>query len=442
MSAVRSGRPTEPGGVHSEWRPGRWLPILYFALAHLSLATACGAVVLTPWTVVGFYYHPRMLGVVHCITLGWITSSILGATYLIVPMALRGRLPIGKGDVWAFGFYAGGMSGLAWHFWIEEWSGMAMSAAFALGGMAWVGCRFWRALSSARIPVEVKLHFRLAWLNLAGAGLLGLLLAVQRWFPSFQFLPGYVLHTVHAHAHLAALGWVAMMIMGAGYRLLPMFLPSAMPSGFWVWASAGLLEIGTLGLVVCLYLGSHLTALFAAVVVVSMGVFVERVRWMLRHRKPSPKGLRRPDIAQLHVFQALVYLGVASVLGLVLLLTSSAELKLRLVMAYGVCGLLGFFGQMVVGISNRLLPILGWFWEFSDSGYAESPGTPYARPRRSLQIAVFCLWTVAVPALAVSLALDLGELFRAGAGALLVAVCFSSANQWQALRASAAREKG
>ena len=32
--------------------------------------------------------RPRALAVVHLVTLGWITASILGALYMIVPMAL------------------------------------------------------------------------------------------------------------------------------------------------------------------------------------------------------------------------------------------------------------------------------------------------------------------------------------------------------------------
>src|SRR5207247_9256713 len=41
----------------------------------------------------------------------------------------------------------------------------------------------------------------------------------------------------------------AMMVVGVGYRILPMILPAAMPQGFWVYASAVLLECGIAGLV-------------------------------------------------------------------------------------------------------------------------------------------------------------------------------------------------
>ena len=66
--------------VSPEQLPPRLLPILYVALAHIALALAFAAVAADPRAVAGFFYHARMLAVVHLVTLGWITCSILGAT--------------------------------------------------------------------------------------------------------------------------------------------------------------------------------------------------------------------------------------------------------------------------------------------------------------------------------------------------------------------------
>jgi hypothetical protein len=73
--------------------PPRLLPVLYFGVAHVALALAFGAVAMDPRGVSGFFYHARMLGIVHLITLGWITASILGALYLVGPIALRIWIP-------------------------------------------------------------------------------------------------------------------------------------------------------------------------------------------------------------------------------------------------------------------------------------------------------------------------------------------------------------
>ena len=105
--------------------PPWWLSLLYFGFAHLCLASAFAAVALDPRGVAGFWYHPKMVAVVHLVTLGWITASILGAVYMIGPMALRMPMPSRAADRWAFGLFAAGVSGMAIHFWIAEHSGMA-----------------------------------------------------------------------------------------------------------------------------------------------------------------------------------------------------------------------------------------------------------------------------------------------------------------------------
>ena len=73
--------------------PPRLLPIFYFGAAHVALALAFGAVAVDPRGVSGFFYHARMLGIVHLITLGWITGSILGSLYIVGPIALRMWIP-------------------------------------------------------------------------------------------------------------------------------------------------------------------------------------------------------------------------------------------------------------------------------------------------------------------------------------------------------------
>ena len=58
--------------------PATGLPLLYFAFAHVCLGLALAALVIRPDLPGGYFHHPRMLAIVHLLTLGWITSSILG----------------------------------------------------------------------------------------------------------------------------------------------------------------------------------------------------------------------------------------------------------------------------------------------------------------------------------------------------------------------------
>src|SRR5262249_30559098 len=146
-----------------------------------------------------------------------------------------------------------GLIGMVGHFWIQEYGGMAWSAATIAGGGFFMTVRIATAVSRAPMQPPGKPPLILACVDFWFAASVGVLIA---WDKVEHFLPGFVLSNVFAHAHLAAIGWATMMVVGVGYRMLPMTFPSKMPSGRSIYASAILLETGVLGLFITLLVGS------------------------------------------------------------------------------------------------------------------------------------------------------------------------------------------
>jgi len=421
-----SGAPTSAAGLRvAATMPARWIPLLYFAFAHLCLGAAFAALAFGPRSLAGFFYHPRMLAVVHLVTLGWISASILGAIYVVGPLAFRMPLPARRSDYVAFGGFAIGVTGMVSHFWIDSTPGTAWATGLVAAAMTYVAVRVLAGLRTAPVPFEVRLPMALAFLNMMAAAGLGVLVAVNKVSPIVTVTH---LDVVFAHAHLAALGWGTMMVVGAGYRILPMILPAATPRGFWVYASAVLLECGIAGLVWGFLAGGRGLAVSALLVVAGICSFFSRVVWMLRHRKPAPADLRRPDWGVAHALQALAFLVAASGLGLYLAVSERSETTLSLVSAYGVLGLVGFLAQIIVGVEARVVPLFAWLWGFADRAYAESPPSLHRVPARSLQGSAFILWTGGVPLLALGVASDRLVAVSLGGGALCVAVLASLAN--------------
>lgn len=403
--------------------PPRLLPVLYFGGAHAALIVAFGAVAVDPRAFSGFFYHARMLAAVHLVTLGWITMSILGSLYIVGPVALRMRLPARRLDYTACGAGATGVVGMAGHFWIGSYAGMAWSALLVVAAILIVGWRTLTSMRAARLPAPIRAHVVLAFANVAAAGTLGILIGFDK---VYHFLPGFVLTNVFAHAHLAAIGWASMMVVGVAYRLLPMVLPSQMPAGPGLWASAILLEAGVLGLFVDLLVQGRYAWLFASVIVAGFAVFLSRVRWMRAHPRSRPRGLPSPDPAVLHATASFLWLAVAAVLGLWLTAAPPSETMLRVATVYGVCGLVGFLAQMVVGMEGRLLPLFAWYWAYANTGYKGPVPAPHEMPWRGVQDMVFVLWLVGVPALALSLAFDNVVIVRGAAACLLIAALLDS----------------
>jgi hypothetical protein len=411
--------------------PARWVPLLYLGLAHISLVSALAALAVSPRSLMGFYYHPRMLAVVHLVTLGWISASILGALYLVAPLAFRTPLPARRADYWAFGAYAVGVLGMVSHFWIDSPRGMAWAAPLPAATIVYVSARVLAGLRRAPVPGEARLPMALALLNGIAAAALGGVVALDKVSP---YLGVAHLGAVYAHAHLAAIGWGALMVVGAGYRILPMILPAAMPRGFWAYASSVLVEAGLGGLVCSLFLGARLLLPWAALLVCGVAAFLSRVVWMARHRRPGPSERLLPDWGAAHVLQALAYLAVACALGLYLAGAERSPATIAAAWIYGVTGLIGFLSQIIVGVEARVLPLFAWLWGFADRSHSELPPSVHRVSVRSLQLFAFVSWTAAVPLLAGGLALDVVPLASASAAALLLAVAANLANGVVVLR--------
>jgi len=401
------------------------MPLLYLGFAHFSLATAFAVVAADPSSVTGFYYHPRLVAVVHMVTLGWISGSILGALYVVGPLAFRTTLPARRGDYVAFAFFTLGVIGMVAHFWIDTLSGMAWSALLVGASLCLVGLRVLEGLRNAPVPAEARLPVALAFVNVWVALVVGIGLGINKTTP---FLPASQLSSALGHAHLAVLGWALLMVMGVGYRLLPMILPAAMPRGAWPYVGTLLTQVGAWGLFLAFLAGGGWVPVFAPIAAAGVAVFLGQVVWMARHRRPAPREMPRPDLSLAHAVQALGYLALSAAIGLYLAFAPPSETTLRLAMVYGTLALVGFLSQMVVGVAGRLLPLYGWLLGFAARRYEETPPSLHRAAARPLQVLVLGLWTLGVPALAAGFATDRTTLIASAAAALGVAVVLQGAN--------------
>lgn len=412
--------------------PAPGIPLLYFGYAHLCLALAFAALIVRPGLPGGYFYHPRMLALVHLVTLGWITSSILGAFYIVAPLALRMPFRAAAIDRIASLAYGAGVSGMAASFWTGEYAVMAWSAAPALMTLALVAIRAWAGLRRAPVPWPVKLHVALAFANVLAAAAFGIAIGLNRAHGGAAWSP---LAAAFAHAHLAAIGWAVMMVVGLSYRLIPMILPATMPTSASMAWSAVLLEAGVIGLTMALLTQSPWTPVWAALVVAGLAVFVAHVREIVKHKLPPPAALPRPDWATRQTHVAFMWLLIAAVLGMVLTLR---VMSIALQWTYGVAGLVGFLSQVVIGIQGRVLPLHGWYRMFQAGGLKPPERSAHALGSPALARATLLTWSIGVPFLALGLA-SATPAVTAGASALLM--CGVALNAAQAIRISVAKSR-
>jgi hypothetical protein len=340
-------------------RPGRGLsplvPLAYLVCAAVAfLVAALGVSWLGP-ELAGHYYHPRLLGLTHTVTLGWITLAIMGASYQLVPIVL-------EREIWSERLARGqlailvvAVTGMVAHFHLGTWPGLTAAMGLLAVGIA---------LHLLNVGMSVRGFTRwtfttrlvaLAYGGLALTTLFGLALAANRvWL----FLPGELFPRLHAHIHLALLGWVAPMIFAVAARVYPMFFLAPAPrrwhSFLQLWGlTAGVpaIVLGLLGVPGLLVAGALAVAAAAAA----------HVAWVYE----MARGRKRPglDWGLRFVLTATALLAPAAVLGVAMATDRLAGPRVAL--AYAVVTLGGWISLTIVGMMLKIVPFLVWYRAFS-----------------------------------------------------------------------------
>jgi hypothetical protein len=200
--------------------PALDLPARFMALG-MTLFTV--AILSSPWTLPlmqGQINAFSLLALVHLMTLGFIGSIIIGASYQLIPVALQAPLlsvRLGRASFW---FYAAGLmlflTGL-----MRQWlpglsmGGTLLGVAFAIYLVVVAGT-FRRAPHRDAVAWHILIGALFSGVGMS----LGVMLAFNK---SSGFLAGRLLDVLAAHILVMLVGWVGITYIGVACRLVGMF---------------------------------------------------------------------------------------------------------------------------------------------------------------------------------------------------------------------------
>jgi len=398
--------------------PSPTLPLAYLVTAAAAFVLACAAVPALAPELAGHYYHPRLTALAHTVTLGWITLSVMGASYQLIPIVLSRPVWSQRLARWQFWILAVGTIGMVSHFYIGRWPGLLMAAVMVAAGVTMHLVN--AALTLSRVE-RWGLTPRFIVMAFAGLGLtvlFGLLLAADR---IWKFLPGSFFPTLHAHFHLALLGFVAPIIIGVAARVYPMFMLAPEPSGWPERVQFWGLALGVPGVVTGL-LGVPALLVPGAIVVAAASA--AHLTWVSRMARDRKRPALDWGLRFVLTGSAFLIAGGTVGLGLAFDLLSGP----RAALAYAVLALGGWVSLTIVGMMLKIIPFLVWYRIYSPQvGRVPVPtlaqlGWPTA------EALAYALLTGGVAALAAALAVGDARLIGA-AGIILAAgaLCFAAA---------------
>ena len=409
--------------IRTTQSPPAALVFAHFGLAGVFLVLACGAALAGAGDFAGYYAQPRLLAVTHLLVLGWINLCAFGVLLQMVPVIFHAPLRW-PWLAWVhLGVYVGGAAGLAATFWI----GRLDTPLVIAGGLAWSGVvllavNLGGTLASSR-PRDVS-----AWIiagalvNLLLTATLGAALTINFTHP---FLARVHLDYLKLHAHLGFAGWLLCLIMGAGRRLLPMFLLAPEPPPGRTLVAFGFVQAGLAlwagGLFLTAAGRGWIPPAAAALLAAGVGVWLFEVRAIFRSR-----ARRALDPALKTAGVALGGLGLAAALGLTVGLLR--EPPGEAVLVYGALVLLAAVSLLVQALLYKIVPFLVWLHRWSPLVGRQPVPTLRelaARAWMRLQLALFAAGVVLLVA---GMLAGLTPLVRAGAGVLLTSAVLLAVN--------------
>jgi hypothetical protein len=340
------------------------LPLGFLAVAALAFALAGLALPWLAGDLAGHYYHPRILALTHTLTLGWITLTILGASYQLIPIVLERPVWSERLGRWELVLTTLGVIGVVGHVAIGSWPGLLWGAGLVAAG---VGAH---VVNTALTLRELERWSFTAWmLATAFVGLVlttafGALLGVEHVRP---FLPGDFYARLHAHAHLALLGWVLPVVLGVSAHVYPLFLLAPRPGPRVVAVQAWGLALGVPAVVIGLLAAAPLAAAGALAVAAAV---LAHLAWVANLLRSS----RRPafDWALRFLVAGGAYLAAAAALGVALAFGVASGPRWAL--AYGALALGGWASLTIVGMMLKIVPFLVWYRVYAPSaGRARVP---------------------------------------------------------------------
>lgn len=328
------------------------LPLTYLATAATAFVLAALALPGLGAELSGHYYHPRLLALTHVVALGWITLAIFGATYQLVPVVIERPLWSDRVARWQLPAVIAGVLGMVGHFWTGRWDGLVWAAGLVGAGIL---LHVVNVLLSLRGLARWTFTARSLALALGGLALtvaFGLVLAATHGRPVFSGSP---LAAVHAHFHVALLGWIVPMILGVSGRVYPMFFVATDPDGHGARIQIAGLCLGVPAVIAGILLDRlALIAPGAVAIASALAVHVVWVWQLARHGKRP-----RLDWGLRFALTGTAYLLPAAGLGLAL--GFGVVAGPRAALAYVILGLGGWVSLTIIGMMLKIVPFLVWY---------------------------------------------------------------------------------
>ncbi len=351
-----------------------------------------------------FFMNTKIISLTHIFTLGFLLMVIMGASYMLLPVALGVKIAFEKTFYYVYYVYIIAL--------IVFIAGMHyFSPVFiALGG-----CLLFASVIIYNINMMISLKKIRKW-DYTSFGILfayiylfiGLSIGTYMAL-SFYFNIGgkYIFDSLMSHIYLMFAGFVIMLFIAISYRLLPMFYMTKTPKNFIWLADFILLNAGIILLVISSIIDGFynlfgLGLFYAGSILLSAGIIVFCFEFF---NLMNGRIKKKWDITIFYLYLGIIFLLAAVFMGnLILFLPERAIAENPgIYYAFGFIGLFGYAGMVIIGFLHKIFPFLISLRKFEKVKKGAYKGLIGNMQKKYMQYIDLILFAAAVPAASFSL---------------------------------------
>jgi hypothetical protein len=324
-----------------------------------------------------FYFRePYILALTHLAALGWLTTGLMGVMYTTLPATLGVRPHSVRMARLQYWLQVVGILGLVLTMsLLPNARGRVMFGLLTLGALVIFVHNIAATVGRGKEWRLPEAHFVMAVFYLAVTGLIG----VSYVFYLNSGLIPQTMVSLKVHAHFAALGWLALPLMGLTYKLLPLEMGLDRGPQHWSLAASVLINLVFWGVFFSYAYDSPLLRVIAAMLglagllchtlqvrAITRGVS-QTSRWF-ESRRTQQEGAKdqaedqggggEARFASVPYTQASCVFGIAATLLAILLTTGAVGENFAVEYAYAYAGGVGWFGLYISGQMAWLIPLL------------------------------------------------------------------------------------
>jgi len=331
----------------------------YFIAAIIDFVILNFLLMLNYKDITGFYFQAKILAITHLLTLGWISMTIFGAMFQLVPVVLETKLFSEKLADIQFWIFILGVIGLATGFWNFD-TGLHLNASAILLNIAILIF----AINMIGTFIYVKKWNITGWYLIAAViyltitAVAGFLLTYNLWHP---YISINHLQYLKLHAEVAVIGWVTMVVMGVSYKLIPMFTLShgySMKSSKWAF---WLVNIGLVGINTFFHFENNMIEILVSSLFIAAGIafFLFQVYLIYKNRLRKKR-----DIGIKYSVFSFYMLAIVTLFGLVFSFIDLSGIP-NIYLIFGYLVFFGYLSMLIVGQMYKIVPFLAWYHKYS-----------------------------------------------------------------------------